>query len=201
MKKALTVLLVCLMALSMTACGRESWTDEDFVFTGSDKITVKEGNSFIVYEDVSYLTNYEAASWEEYDEEYATSRGLELGMELKDYLKLYPVVKGYALWELFTGENNEYTSFAEYNKEDPAKMYDDANNVWLDLGFHKVNGKWVQLKDYEVQDIWFCDADMDAYGEVVVFAVNFDEDGEVIGISLEHFDYDEDWAVWQDWAE
>lgn len=81
-------------------------------------------------------------------------------------------------------------------------MYDGTNNnVWLDIGFYKDGGKWKVLKDYEVQNVWFCDAELDDYEEVVVFAVNFDKWGQVVGISLEYFDYDEDWVEWQGWAE
>lgn len=202
MKKALAVLLVCTMALGLTACTSKSkWTDEDFVFNGSEKIEVEEGNSFIVYEDASYLTEYSDGSYEEYAEEFATSRGLELGMTIDDFKKLYSVVKGYAVWELYTGDENKYTSFAEYNNEDPSEMYDEANNVWIDLGFYKEDGQWKVLKDVEVQGVWFCDEDFDEYEECVVFAVNFDKWGEVIGISCEHFDYDEGWKEWQAWAE
>lgn len=207
MKKLLAVLLTCTMIFGLTACGMgnttKSWTDEDLTFSnGSEQVTVPMGKAFIVYEDVSYLTDYSDGSYEEYDTEYLSSRGLELGMTFEDYTKLYKVMNGYAVWEIYTGENNEYTSFDAYSNQSLAEMYEgENNNVWLDLGFYKTDGKWKQLKDVEVQNVWFCDADFDDYEEVVVFGVNFDKWGQVIGISLEHFDYDEGWSEWQGWEE
>lgn len=206
MKKALAVILACTMALGLTACAggikKSQWTDEDFVFSGSEKIEVEEGNAFIVYEDTSYLTDYSSGDYEEYAEEFATNRGLELGMTLDDYKKLYTVMNGYAVWELYTGDENEYTSFEEYTNQSLSEMYDGTNNnVWLDIGFYKDGSKWKVLKDYEVQNVWFCDADLEDYEEVVVFAVNFDKWGQIVGISLEHFDYAEGWVEWQGWSE
>lgn len=204
MKKALAVILACTMVLGLTACtgsSKSKWTEDDFVFVGSEKLEVEEGHALIVYDDATYLTSYEDGSYEQYDEEFATNRGLELDMTIDDFKKLYTVMKGYAVWELYTGDSNEYTSFNEYNNEDPSEMYEEANNVWLDIGFCKEDGKWRVLKDEEVRDVWFCDADLDDYGECVVFAINFDKLGEVVGISCEHFDYDKEWVEWQDWAE
>lgn len=205
MKRALAVLLTCAMVFGLTACSgtKSQWTDADLVFqSGSDKVEVETDYAFIVYEDVSYLTDYSDGSYEEIADEFATARGLELGMTLDDYKKLYKVMKGYAVWELYTGDNNEYTSFEEYNNQTLSEMYNGTNNnVWLDIGFYKEGGNWKPLKDYEVQNVWFCDAEMDDYEEAVVFAVNFDKWGQICGISLEHFTYDEAWAEWQGWVD
>lgn len=206
MKKAVAVLLTCVAMLGLTACGgqkKDGWTDADLDFkAGSDTVTVKVDHSFITYEGYGSYLAYADASQKEYEDSFATSRGLEIGMTMEDYLKLYSVKPGYAVWERFSGENNEYTSFAEFTNQDPGDMYDSTyNNVWLDLGYCKEGGKWRLMKDYEVQDTWFCDADYDDFEEVVVFAVNFNKYGEVQGISLEHFTYDEDWSEWQGWAD
>lgn len=184
------------------AGNREEYTDADLTFfCGSDSIEVSLNHSFIVYVDGSQLLSYADAERETTEDVYATNRGLELGMTLEDYRNLYYVEPGYAAWELFRGENNEYTSFAEYTGQDPADMYDGTyNNAWLDIGFCKENGEWRALRDYEVQDTWFCDASLDDYEEVVVFAVNLNQWGEVCGLSLEHFTYDEGWVDWQGWA-
>lgn len=205
MKRALAVLLTCTMLLGLTACGnggsKSKWTDDDLIFqVGSEKVEVENDHAFIVYEDVSYLTDYEDGSYEELDEEYATSRGLELGMTIEDYKELYTVMNGYAVWELYSGDNNEWTSFDEYTNQEPSEMYDGTNNnVWLDIGFYKDGNEWKVLKDYEVQNVWFCDADLDDYEECVVFAVNFDKWGQITGISMEHFSYDDNWVEWQGW--
>lgn len=207
MRKVLAVLLTCTMIMGLTACGlggsSSKWTDADLTFTyDSEKLDVPVGKAFIVYEDVSYLTTYSDGSYEEYDKEYTTNRGLKLGMTFDDVKELYDVMNGYAVWELYTGENNEYTEFDVYTNQDLTEMYDGTNNnVWLDLGFYKVDGKWKQLTDVDVRDVWFCDADFNDYDEVIVFGVNFDKFGKVIGISQEHFIYDEAWSEWQGWAE
>lgn len=207
MRKLLAALLTCTMIFGLTACGlgdtTKSWSDEDLSFTSdSEKVEVPQGKAFIVYKDVCYLTSYSDGSYEEYDKEYVSNRGLKLGMTFEEFEKLYKVMNGYAVWEIYTGENNEYTNFDVYTNQDLSEMYDATNNnVWLDLGFYKVDGKWKQLTDVEVQDVWFCDADFDDYEEVVVFGVNFDKFGQVVGISLEHFDYDEEWSAWQGWEE
>ena len=204
MKKLVAIMLTCVMALSLVACGnsKAKWTEEDLTFTGdSDSQEVKVDHAIIVYEDVTYYTDYADGSYEEFAEEFVTNRGLELGMSLEDYEKLYNVKPGYAVWELYSGSNNEWTSFEAYTNQEPSEMYDEYNNAWLDIGYCKVDGKWEQLEDHEVMDTWFCDADLDAFEEVVIFAVNFDELGQVTGISLEHFTYDEAWVEWQGWVE
>lgn len=203
MKKIVAMILTCAMAFSLVACGGNSkadWTAEDMTFTGaSDSQEVKVDHAIIVYEDVTYYTSYADGSYEEFAEEFVTSRGLELGMSMDDYKELYNVKPGYAVWELYSGDNNEWTSFAAYSNQDPSEMYDEYNNAWLDIGYSKVDGKWVQMEDFEVQDTWFCDADMDDFEEVVIFAVNFDDFGKITGISLEHFTYDDAWVEWQAW--
>lgn len=206
MKKAVAVLLTCVAMLGLTACGgqkKEGWADADLDFkSASETVTVKKDHAFITYNDVAYYTDYSDGSYEEYSEAFATNRGLEIGMTVEDYAKLYSVKPGYAVWELYSGSNNEYTSFAEYTNQDPSEMYDGTyGNVWLDLGFAKEDGKWRVLRDYEVQNVWFCDADFDDFDEVVVFAVNFDKWGEIQGFSIEHFTYDEVWDTWQGWAD
>lgn len=133
-KRLMAAVLACAMMLGLTACSGLSsskWTENDFTFKGSeDEITLKEGRELLVYEDVTYVRKYSDGSYDQYDEEYETQRGLKLGMELSDYKKLYNVVKGYAVWEIYSGDDGMYTSFAEYNNEDPDDMYgSDVTNV------------------------------------------------------------------------
>ena len=205
-KRLLAAVLACAMMLGLTACSGLSsskWTENDFTFKGSeDEITLKEGRELLVYEDVTYVRKYSDGSYDQYDEEYETQRGLTLGMELSDYKKHYNVVKGYAVWEIYSGDDGMYTSFAEYNNEDPDDMYgSDVTNVWLDLGFYKQDGKWVAMQDVEVQNIWFCEEDQDDYDECVILSVNLSADGEIIGLGCNHFSYDDEWVEWQAWAE
>ncbi len=177
------------------------WSDADLSFTdGSSQVTVELNHAFIVYEGESYLTDHSDGSYEEYGE-FMTNRGLAMGMTLDDYMRLYNVTDGYVVWEVYSGESNEYTGFYEYTGQSLEEMHDMGNTVWLDIGFYKQDGVWNRLMDYEIRDVWFCDADLSDYDEVIVFAVNFDLWGEVTGVSLEYFTYDEDWVVWQDWAE
>ena len=184
---------------ALAAMNQEGFTDDDLVFRqGDSELTIEINHAFIVRSSGSYYTSYADAAYEEYGE-YGTGRGLKLGDSLEDYLNLYEVEPGYAAWELYSGDNNEYTSFAEYTGQSPADMYNSYNNVWLDIGFSKENGEWRILEDDEVKETWFCEAPLSDYEEVVVFAVNFNEWGEVIGLSLEHFSYDEGWVDWQAW--
>ncbi len=177
------------------------WNDADLTFTdGNSQVTVELNHAFIVYEGESYLTDHSDGSYEEYGE-FMTNRGLAMGMTLDDYMRLYDVTDGYVVWEVYSGDSNEYTGFYEYTGQSPDEMHDMGNTVWLDIGFYKQDGVWNRLMDYEIRDVWFCDADLSDYDEVIVFAVNFDVWGDVTGISLEYFTYDEDWVVWQDWAE
>ncbi len=203
MKKIVAMILTCAMAFSLVACGGNSkadWTAEDMTFKGdSDSQEVKVDHAIIVYDDVTYYTSYADGSYDEFAEEFVTNRGLALGMSIDDYKELYNVKPGYAVWELYSGDNNEWTSFAAYSNQDPSEMYDEYNNAWLDIGYTKVDGKWEQMKDYDVQDTWFCEADFDEFEEVVIFAVNFDDFGKITGISLEHFTYDDAWVEWQAW--
>ncbi|MGN1148597.1 MAG: hypothetical protein ACI4TB_09255, partial [Lachnospiraceae bacterium] len=187
----------------LQASVKGDWSDADLIFqSDSDTVEAALGYAFITYDDGSYLTDYSDGYYETYYGDFSTSKGLELGMLIEDYVELYDIKEGFAVWEVYSGDENEYTGFREYTGQSPAEMYDgENNNVWLDIGFCKENGEWKQLMDYEVRDVWFCDADLDDYDECVVFAVNFDSWGEVVGISLEHFAYDENWVEWQDWAD
>ena len=115
-KRLMAAVLACAMMLGLTACSGLSsskLTENDFTFKGSeDEITLKEGRELLVYEDVTYVRKYSDGSYDQYDEGYETQRGLKLGMELSDYKKLYNVVKGYAVWEIYSGDDGMYTSFA-----------------------------------------------------------------------------------------
>ena len=200
-KEAITEIEV-MMATPDTA-GGDGFSSDDLYFTGSDNIYVETDHSIIVYEDVTYYTDYATGDYEEMEEEFTTARGLALGMTMEDYLNMYNVTPGYAAWELFSGDNNEYTSFSPYYDGDTAEDFlsGEYNTVWLDIGFSLEDGYWRQMEDWEIQDTWFCDADLYDYEEVIVFAVCIDDWGTVTGISLEHFTYDEGWVEWQGWAE
>ncbi len=213
MKKLVASLLALVMVCGLTACGgSKGWTDEDFIMkNGDDEVEVKKETVWYGFDGVSYLDDYAAwvdgdSDWEEeFDDEYATNRGLELGMDMDEFCKLYDVKEGYAVWEVVSGESGEWTEFAAYDKDqDMEDVYDDFSdelypNIWLDLGYYKDGNKWVAMEDVDVQDVWFCEADDDDFKEVAILSVNFDDDGEVQGISLSHIKYDGTWEEWQGW--
>ena len=203
MKKVLAMILSCVMVLGLTACGetKHKWTEEDLNFTnGSDTVTVEEGSIWYGYDDIGYLVYYIEEYEDEFEGSYATNRGLQVGMTLDDYKELYRVSPGYAVWEIVSGEQGEYTEFAAYNDDDPADMYTSSDrNCWLNIGYYKVGDTWKALKDYEVQDVWLCDADQAEFQEVAILSVNIDYDGTVIGISLSNIKYDDVWVEWQAW--
>lgn len=181
--------------------GNAEWSEADFVFTSdSESITVSLGHYFRVntYYDESYLADY-YGDYDEYDDLFATSRGLAPGMTLKDYINLYDLQPDYAVWERYSGDNGEYTSFMNYTGQSAYEMYDGYVNVWLDTGYCKENGQWRILEDWEIRDIWFCDAPLSDYDEVVILSVNVYENDIIWDISMEHFTYDEHWVYWQDW--
>lgn len=182
--------------------GNSGWSEADFIFTSDSKsVTVSLGHYFRVntYYDQSYLADY-YGNYEDYDEYFATNRGLQPGMTLQEYVTLYDLQPGYAVWERYSGENGEYTSFMNYTgKENTYDMYDGYMNVWLDTGYCKENGEWRVLEDWEVRDIWFCDLPTSDYDEVVILSVNVYENDIIWDISMEHFTYNEAWVEWQDW--
>ncbi|MCH5270060.1 MAG: zinc-ribbon domain-containing protein [Lachnospiraceae bacterium] len=183
--------------------GSSEWTEADFVFTSdSESITVSLGHYFRVntYYEESYLADY-YGNYDDFDELFVTSRGLAPGMTLNDYINLYDLQPGYAVWERYSGDNGEYTSFMNYTGQSGYEMYDGYVNVWLDTGYCKENGQWRILEDWEVREIWFCDAPLNDYDEVVILSVNVYENDIIWDISMEHFTYDEDWVYWQDWAD
>lgn len=186
---------------AMTVVGSSEWTDADFVFTSdSESVTVSLGHYFRVntYYEESYLADYNG-NYDDFDELFATGRGLAPGMTLNDYINLYDLQEGYAVWERYSGDNGEYTSFMNYTGQSGYEMYDGYVNVWLDTGYCKENGQWRILEDWEVRDIWFCDAPLSDYDEVVILSVNVYENDIIWDISMEHFTYDQDWVYWQDW--
>lgn len=199
-KKLLAAALAAVMVLGLTACGSNAgFTEDDLVFKGDEEITVDKDYAVIVYEDAAYYMGITNDDYEEIAGVFETSRGLGLGMTLDDYKKLYGVKNGYAVWELFSGDNNEYTSFDAYSNQSADEMYEDANNVWLDLAWCKEGGKWRAMTDVEVRDTWFCDADYDDFDEIVFLSVNLDDMDEVIGLAIYYVTYDEDWSEYQAW--
>lgn len=181
--------------------GSSGWSDADFVFTSdSESVTVSLGHTFRIntYYEKCYFSDY-YGDYDEYDELFATSRGLEPGMTLQNYIALYDLQPGYAVWERYSGDNGEYTSFMNYTGQSGYEMYDGYVNVWLDVGYCKENGEWRLMEDTEVRDVWFCDAPLSDYDEVVILSVNVYEDDVIWDISMEHFTYNDAWVIWQDW--
>lgn len=205
MKKKLTTLLLAMMLLGLTACGetKQKWAEEDLTFSnGSKSFKVEEGNIWYGYEEGGYLVQYINETDEMYDGNFATNRGLKIGMTLEDYKEIYRIIPGYAVWEIVSGEEGEYTEFAAYNNDDPADMYTASDvNCWLNIGYYKDGDTWRALKDYEVQDIWLCDADQDKFKQAAILSVNIDPYGDVVGISLSNIKYDDVWVEWQGWEE
>ena len=192
---------------AMTApAGGSQWADADFTFVSETdgSVILSLGHTFRVntYYEESYLSDY-SGDHDTYYSTFATARGLEPGMTRDEYVSLYGLEEGYAVWEKYTGEDGEYTSFAEYTGQSADEIYEDSNvaNVWLDIGYCMEGGEWRLLEDWEVRDIWFCDAPMGDYEEVVILSVNLYEDDRVYDISMEYFTYDDNWVTWQDWAE
>lgn len=213
MKKLLATMLAVVMVCGLTACGgSKGWTDKDFIMkNGDDEVEVKKENVWYGFDGVSYMDDYAAwvdgdEAWEEvFEDEYTTNRGLEIGMDMDDFCKLYDVKEGYAVWEVVSGESGEWTEFAAYDKnQDMDDVYDDFSddlypNIWLDLGYYKDGNKWVAMEDVDVQDVWFCEADSSDFKEVAILSVNFDDDGEIKAISLSHIKYNGTWEEWQGW--
>jgi hypothetical protein len=178
--------------------------DSDLIFyngTEQLEVTLKHALRINTYNEESYLLDY-TGDYESYSGLYTTSRGLASGMTIGDYVDLYHFEEGYAVWEVYSGDNGEYTGFVAYNDEpDVGDLYDDYLNVWLDIGYCREDGEWRALEDWEIKDIWFCDAYLDDYDEVVILSVNINSDNQIDDISFEHFSYDSDWVTWQDWME
>ncbi len=193
-------------AMMLSQAGGSGWTDADFVFSSDSdgSITLTLGHTFRVnsYYEESYMSDY-SGDHDTYYSMFATGRGLKTGMTRDDYVSLYGLQEGYAVWELYTGEEGEYTSFSEYSGQTAAEMYEakDAGNVWLDIGYCWENGAWRLMEDWEVRDVWFCDAPIGDYGDVMILSVNLYEDDRVYDISMEYFTYDDNWVTWQDWAD
>ena len=206
MKKAIAVFLAaCTMVLSLSACagGKSGWKDDDFQITnGSDTVTVGIGQIGILASDGGVVGTFANDSlYQELNVGYGTNRGLEVGDSIDDYKKLYTVINGYALWEIVTDEGWGTTIY-EYNNENPADVYgfeSDTYGVYLDIGFCMKDGKWTVLKDYELQDVWFCRASLSSYAECAILSVGLDTRGQIAGIYIYHFNYDQDWVSYQDW--
>lgn len=212
--KKIVAFLAAVMVLGLAACGSEEkgWTDKDFIVKcGDEEIEIKKEMIFYGFDGICYLDDYAAAvdgdeDYEAYYEgEVSTNRGLKPGMDMKEFLELYDVKEEYAVWEIVSGEEGEWTQFAPYDaKQDMDELYDEFSselypNAWLDIGFYKDGDKWIALKDVEVQDVWFCESENEDFEEVAILSVNFDDDGEIGGISLSYIKNDSTWETWQGW--
>ena len=206
-KKLMAVLLGTVMVLSLAACGssKADFTDDDLVFKGPREVKLELGYDFYTGSDYAVYENlYVFDDWKEYDADFATARGLEIGMTLDDYKELYAVKNGYAMWELRDMEDDgSYMSqSARYTNESAADIYDaysETDQAWLFLGWCKEDGKWRVMTDEEVGDVWYCYAGYSDFGEVVLLSVVFYYDGEIAAMDMYHFSYDKDWAEWQAW--
>lgn len=197
-KKLLALILSTAMVLSLAGCGsKAALAADDLVFAGSeDDVKLKVDNILYMEEDWTGWVDLNTGNYEEFYEEFVSARGLEVGMTLSDYKNLYAVKRGYAVWELIDGG---YTSFDEYTNQSASDMYKDADDVWLDLGWCKDGDKWRAMTDVEVQDTWFCDADLDAFDEIVFFSVGLDKNDKIQFIYVYYITYDEYWVALQGW--
>lgn len=199
-KKLLALVFSAVMVMSLAACGgsKADFTNDDLIFKGSEEIVLKRNTGIFIWPDETYYQDTHTGEYDGWEEDFATFRGLEIGMSLADFKKQYSIKNGYAVWELIDGS---YTSFDAYTNQNISNMYDDAENVWLDLGWCKENGNWRIMTDVEFRDTWFCDASLSKYDEIVFLSVNIDEDETVVGIQMYYVTYDEDWVTWQGWAD
>lgn len=210
-KKLLALILSAGMVLSLAGCGSGSgsgskadFAADDLVFKGSEEIRVALDHWLFVAEDYTdYENMYDVDDWTEYEEAFATSRGLEIGMTLDEYKKLYNIKYGYAVWEQITYDNYTYLDY--YTNQDSADMYNDddisVDTLWLDLGWYKDGSSWKAMSDEEFMDVWFCHAGLDKYDEVAILSVYLDEFEEIGAMYFYHFTYDDDWVTWQGWVD
>lgn len=205
MKKFLVTLLAVAAVFGLCACGSlfnkgANFSKEDLVLTdGSDTFEVELNHSVYVWPDYTYVEAHSDYSYEELETVYETAKGLAIGDSVRDYKEMYFKSNSYAVWELCDSQN--YTQFSKYTGQSAADMVDVDNATWLDVGFYLDKGKWKQLTDVEVKDIWLCEADLDDFDEVVIMSVNLDEFDEINCISINYFEYDEDFVVYQDWLD
>ncbi len=205
MKKIIVTLLTIAAVFSLCACsvaGRKgvSFSEDDLALSnGSDELELELNHTVYIWPDVTYVEKHADYSYEEYDNEYQTAKGLALGDTVEDYKKLYFNSNSYAVWELCDSEN--YTQFSKYTGQSAQDMVGTDNATWLDVGFYLDNGNWKQLTDVEVKDIWLCEADLNDYDEVVIMSVNLNSFDEIDCISINYFNYDEDFVTYQDWLD
>lgn len=207
-KKLLTWALSAVMVLSLAGCGSGSgskagFTDDDLVLKGSEDFRVALDHFMYTTDGYTDYEDMYVDDWTEYEEAFATSRGLKIGMTLDDYKKLYNIKYGYAVWEQITYDNYTYLDY--YTNQDSSDMYNDddiaVDTLWLDLGWYKDGSSWKAMSDEEFMDVWFCHADLDKYDEVVILSVYLDEFEEIGAMYFYHFTYDNDWVTWQGWVE
>ena len=170
---------------------------KDFVVTGSRDIEVTLNTVLFIEDNWTLIGDIITYDSEQFDEDFATSRGLKLGMSLSDYEKLYPVEEGYALWEVFDADG--YTDGVYYTGQDVRELYEDFVDIWLDLAWVKEDGKWKLLSNNEVGNIWFCEASFSKYDEIMFLSVNIDPSEKIQCIYMYHVNYDDDWVAFQDW--
>ena len=89
----------------------------------------------------------------------------------------------------------------DYKKETPGDLYrmDNAGAVWLDIAFEKKGETWEPLSAVALKDIWFCEAEENAYDEVSIFSVLLNQDEGIAGMACYHLVYDSSWKIWQSW--
>lgn len=197
---------LAVLALILGGCGDPAppglWESDDFRFCSpaSVIVIVPRNSQFLVSEDCTALISYEdAAAYREYAGLFASDRGVGIGTAYRDYLSSYGVAPGYAAWELYEGDDTGEVTMASYDRQLPRQMYGEGyTRAWLDIGYRYTDGAWMPLTDHEIQDVYFCDAPLDRYGDCVIFSAGFDESGTVRGLSLEYFDYGE---IWRDFQE
>lgn len=207
-KKLMAVLLGTVMVLSLAACGnsKANFADDELVFKGSENVEVALNHYIYVgVDEIGEYTEYDTLSanaYELYEEALATSRGLKIGMSLSDYKDLYAVKNGYATWELISyEEEGPMTGMKQYANQTAREMYNEADSIWLDLGWCKENGKWRVMTDAELIDVWFCEAKSSDFGEFVILSVFLDDSEEIGAMYLYHATYDKNWVSYQNWAD
>lgn len=208
MKQISKIIIALLMITCMCGCAgplsfgpkEQAFSEDDLVFVGEDStIQLDLNQSIYIGTDYAYTEEHSAYSYTDYYENFQTARGLECGDYIDDYKDAYFKRDINAVWEICY---DDYTTmFKQYDGKSIDELSDSSVLVWLDCGYYRDGDKWKRLSDYEVKDIWFCDAEFEDYDEVVIISANLSEDNQISCISFNYFEYDEDFAAYLSWEE
>ena len=194
MKKFLCLALSALLILcSLCACSPKGKNfDESFVTLYNDSLEnkVDSGSHVEITENLTKIQTYGSDEIVKTTADYSFTGGIGIGSNVSEFVDLFGIKKGYAMWETYLiKENNEnITSYSKYNGNNIGfGSYDDR---FLTVGYMTdKDGNWSVMSFEAVKSVWELEATIDSMYDIAIISAGLDANGNITKIVIDYGTY------------